>query len=318
MKKYKHKQTGWLTDGLDLTGLRYNVIKPDCKTKYYNQIPKEIIENSSDWELIAPTIEVDKVYKAKDSKTLILIKEIYSENNVHAIGFNGFNNWSIGKYYSNIGFIEATKEEWFERLKEEAVKRGLINGVEFNGAWGVNDKTINGYKKSRKFHLLTNDCDFLMDSDTGKWATVIEDYKHCRQNSFEAIERVTGFIPLESDIDEIQDAIFKDMELAKLEEKNPILTTYDGVDLFEHDECWGVAIQASGNDVLLKDKVPFDSCRSQRNNRIWFSTKEKAEEYIEWNEKRYSLNDVKEAQIRCLSENSIDSKSIIYNLKLIK
>lgn len=44
----------------------------------------------------------------------------------------------------------------------------MIEGVKFKGAWGGNFERISDYKIGDNFSLLTNICDFLMDSDTGK------------------------------------------------------------------------------------------------------------------------------------------------------
>jgi hypothetical protein len=238
---------------------------------------------------------------------------------------------------------------------------------------------INGYFLGKKLHLLTNSYDFLMNSDTGKWATVIEEKKPTfisadgaemfegdlyyvpqinnknellgtylqfttnsvtrpsdtkfstealakkyieentpkqpaievfewnkvwgvaiqasgndklikekkpyRQHTFETIERVTGFIPLQSEIDEIQDAILKDMD-----ENKPLLTTHDGVEVFDKEaDIYGI------NPINFEKHNMYASHEIYCDGLVFFSTPEKAQEYIDNNEKRYSLNDIRSA-----------------------
>lgn len=248
MKKYTHKNTDNVATSIGYTN--YYMTNPLKET-----VHKSLVENSNDWELFTPTVEVGKVYKSnnKNSKTLLLVKEVkfLNDNNVEIVKGNGFNH--SGKWFSffedvvtcSTCLIEATEYEWFERLEEEAIKRGLVKGVKFNSAWSFNSFEIDGFKLIKLNLMSEKGC--LMDSETGKWATPII-------------------------------------------EKKPILITKDGVDCFENDVVYGVALQASGNDRLIKKKLPFNF--RDITNRFWFKDENKAKEYIELNEKKYSLNDV--------------------------
>lgn len=166
MKQYKHKILDYLATETN-SKENYKVSHPRHFT-----IPKWIIENSNDWELI-PSIEVGKVYQSIKSLVIILIKEVVDEHDVKAIGFDGFGNWCAG-YFGTTNLIETTKEDWFERCKEEAIKRGLVKGVKINSALSNRVGTIVNYYLDGDYSL--NGIQLcLMDSDTGKWATVIEE-----------------------------------------------------------------------------------------------------------------------------------------------
>lgn len=86
--------------------------------------------------------------------------------------------------------------------------------------------------------------------------------------------------------------------------KRPLFTTEDGVDIFEGDEFYwldkGLNINNSG----------YSTDKGFPHITLYFSTKEKAEEYIKLNSIRYSLKDIKEAfgESRTLSFKSIFNK----------
>lgn len=168
MKKYKHKQTGQIAL---LDGKVYKIKSDECVFA----IPTCIIENSNDWELI-PNIEVGKVYKDYNTFFMVLVKEVTINKCVRGIGFDTLGNWfELTTFIFDGNEVEATKEEWFERLKEEAFKRGLVKGVKFESPYKNRVSFISQYYLENDLCLFSNGV--LMDSNTGKWATVIEESK---------------------------------------------------------------------------------------------------------------------------------------------
>lgn len=172
MKKYKHKQTG---DMASYNGSKYIV---DSIGLY---VPDRYIENSNDWVLI-PSIEVGKIYKSSKTPVIVLIKEEVDSVDAKCMGFDGFGNWCKLSYFSIEHLVEATKEEWFERLKEEAIKRGLVEGARFNGDCIVNDYMM------FNFSLVDVKRGYLMNAATGKWATPIEENKLTTHDGFDLFE----------------------------------------------------------------------------------------------------------------------------------
>lgn len=69
--------------------------------------------------------------------------------------------------------------------------------------------------------------------------------------------------------------------------KELLFTTYDGVEIFEQVRLWTVI----KDSLSLVTSTPTELCRQY----IYFAEKENAEKYIRDKEKKYSLNDIKEA-----------------------
>lgn len=93
-------------------------------------------------EVFEVNLEVGKWYLEEGTSFLYYPTEIKDKNNVNAYGFtltgrfsedNGSFEWGTPKR-----FREATKEEVFEALKNEAVKRGFVKGtwIEWDGHQG--------------------------------------------------------------------------------------------------------------------------------------------------------------------------------------
>lgn len=247
MRKFKHKTTRFIAE-LNSTEEFYVVCNLDEIIAF--QLPKEFVENSNDWEEIfdKPNLEVGKIYKSEINKykTMLLILSKNDDNTIDVIGFDVNGDWCERTSINFYKGIEATKEEWFERLKEEAIRQGLVIGVKFKSAFNNLPYSLNNYILGTDLSLTTVDAT-LMDSITGKWATPIE-------------------------------------------EKKPILTTHDGVELFEDNNVYGASLTDNEMPIRLC-KLPFAKFHNYK-NRVWFSTKEAAEEYIKWNKPLYSLNDV--------------------------
>lgn len=83
----------------------------------------------------------------------------------------------------------------------------------------------------------------------------------------------------------VQDAGFSCLEdINKI--KKPIFKTADGVDIFKGGGCWCVDNLLNYSHIFNITKHPNEKC---------FSTKEKAQEYIDLNKPKYSLQDIIDA-----------------------
>lgn len=348
MKKFRHTtQKDWTATQCSIK--KYYLIKP-----FNDVVCKELIENSQDWELI-PNVEVGKVYK-DGNKWLILVKELINSDKCRAIGFGTNGKWfELTEFDLNGRELEATKDEWFERCAEEAIKRGLVDGSKFNCAKGRFDAKVNSYRINNKLSLIDGYSGILMNSDTGEWATLIEEKKpnytitSLKKKGSEIIYRLqfggsyrandnsngysletlmnSGNVEIYSvknskeeeftigDIiktKHVNPAPLNKIELysndihlsnkncsalmeafikVKIEEKKPILTTHDGVELFEGDYAY--SIDTNYKNEPLGTYTAFKAVQSLEG--ILFSTPEKAQEYIDNNQKRYSLEDVRSA-----------------------
>ena len=135
-------------------------------------------------EVFKKELEVGKWYK-DEGKFMFCFQGIYSREHVSkAYGFT-----RSGKWHENLGigndweYKEATDQEVFEALKNEAVKRGLADGVYIN--------IINNYPHEHLVDRITGKFDYeevpggryegkmaLRDSDgniifiNGQWATI--------------------------------------------------------------------------------------------------------------------------------------------------
>lgn len=82
--------------------------------------------------------------------------------------------------------------------------------------------------------------------------------------------------------------------------KQPLFTTEDGVDIFEGDSYSELIIPGFHNKQCIWNILPYqgrnnliyDQEGNKKHFRLWFSTKEKAQEYIDLHKPKYSLNDV--------------------------
>ncbi len=71
-----------------------------------------------------------------------------------------------------------------------------------------------------------------------------------------------------------------------------LFTTEDGVDIYENDECWNCLVEPTEYNSFMLGKTNWSN-KHPYNYAKYFSTKEKAEEYIELNIPKYSYNDIK-------------------------
>lgn len=84
-----------------------------------------------------------------------------------------------------------------------------------------------------------------------------------------------------------KDILIRIDEELKEKAKEPILTTFDGVDLFGGESIYGVTDEFILCYTSVATKENVQRCRI-------FAKKENAEEYIKLNKPQYSLNDIKE------------------------
>ena len=123
---------------LPLLIIKYNFMKTFT-------ITKEQIEELSKWkhgkrlmqdwfpEAFEKQLEVGKVYKYPSLSEKFMFK-------FNGFGADNYGFTTIGEWSNNLGvwenevnlYKEATKEEWFEALKEEAKRRGFKKGVKYN------------------------------------------------------------------------------------------------------------------------------------------------------------------------------------------
>lgn len=122
-----------------------------------------------------PAFEVGKVYKGENAIMFYCTKVKYGRP--YGFGFSLANDWmeDDDEYWDDY-FTEATPEEWFSRLEEEAKKRGYKDGVKVmplwvtpKDYWEVLTNTITSRFENGAFYLS---CCVM---NNGKWAEIIEE-----------------------------------------------------------------------------------------------------------------------------------------------
>ena len=94
-----------------------------------------------------------------------------------------------------------------------------------------------------------------------------------------------------------------------IEIKEPVFTTADGVDMFEGDMYYFVDIKYGNVTYNVVVKL-YDNTSK---NKLRFSTRELAQEYLDFNAPKYSLKDITDAQQKSISLSDMIQKLI--NLK---
>ena len=143
-------------------------------------------------------LEVGKVYKYPKrgaGKFMFKFNGKFGERITYGFNINGIWSNELGIYEYNIKYYEeATKEEWLEALKEEAIKRGFnnIGDLKIKNTYG---DIRNGY------HTIINDFYYDYISNTlqldgaiifkdGIWAEIIEQSEPTQ----EEIDRVINYL----------------------------------------------------------------------------------------------------------------------------
>lgn len=107
--------------------------------------------------------------------------------------------------------------------------------------------------------------------------------------------------------------------------KQPLFTTEDGVDIFEGDEYFELITPDFHNKPciwnILSDKtrsnINYDQKSNKEHGRIWFSSKEKADEYILMNKPCLSLNDIEKVfKIRRTTHTALKELKELANTKI--
>lgn len=164
------------------------VYPPTWATEPGSVIGKGTIEVEAD----KPQFEVGKVYKL-DLAMFYCTK--IKDGKPYGFGFDFFGNWceEDGIPFSG-NLTEATPEEWFKRLEEEAKERGFVKGVRFNSpnskaSYAVNQTIIIdkiGYESFQdNFYIYCERSDKNKQAiimEDGKWAEIIEEPQSERYN----------------------------------------------------------------------------------------------------------------------------------------
>ena len=88
---------------------------------------------------------------------------------------------------------------------------------------------------------------------------------------------------------QIDNELFK-RTVVESENNKTIVTTKDGFNCTDGDIIYGIALQASGIDQWREVKLPFKTTMNEA--RVWFKSKEKANEYLIENKKVFSITDI--------------------------
>ena len=124
-------------------------------------------------EVFEVKLEVGKWYKRPHGKALFFIVGDPKITPFEVYGFDMEGNWmNLEKARTFPDYeIEATEQEVFEALKNEAVRRGFVEGVscqwECGGVIKIKELRFEDNK------LWCNDDNIIMD-EKGKWATIIQ------------------------------------------------------------------------------------------------------------------------------------------------
>ena len=179
---------------LPLLIIKYNFMKTFT-------ITKEQIEELSKWkhgkrlmqdwfpEAFEKQLEVGKVYKYPslgEGKFMFKFNRFGADNYGFASNGEWRNDLRVWKYDVNL-YEEATKEEWFEALKEEARKRGFKKGVKYNYI----DKPYLIKTFKDKLHL-------------GDIADLVDDFNNILRDGIWA-EVIKEEIPTQEEIDRVLD-----------------------------------------------------------------------------------------------------------------
>jgi len=122
-------------------------------------------------------LEVGKWYifnTVDDNRKQVLFITKIKVNEVYFYGVDEYGNWRNSDWYSKShNWIEATEQEVFEALKNEAVKRGFKEGTymeSINNGFGISRLSSKQSKFINNMLSIGGCCVF----NNGTWATIIE------------------------------------------------------------------------------------------------------------------------------------------------
>lgn len=126
------------------------------------------------WPEVFNKKQIGRWYKIPSSENLYLlyVKEIHSNGNVTAYGFDHNDNWATECLCSINMFTEASFEEVKSRLIEEARRRGLIPGAKLTNGFipVLYSKIYNYYQDSDTIYL-----NGVSIYTRGTWTAVMEE-----------------------------------------------------------------------------------------------------------------------------------------------
>lgn len=180
MEKYRHKKTGKVVKKVG------NLFYEENENFY---IQDWIVKDSVDWELIEQPFKDGDVVKLKTYSNIMVKITNYEKSEGYGINYDNKwvkqNNW---RFYSNPeDWKLATDKEWFEVLKNEAIKRGLVEGdrVYKDSNYKecvITNKNHNLFDKTLKYFTTNDKKDFwayatpvnICIMQNGIWAEVIK------------------------------------------------------------------------------------------------------------------------------------------------
>ena len=164
-----------------------------AEKKYAKELLQEFLP-----EAFENKLEVGKVYKYPSlGGGKFMFK--FNEFGINNYGFNIIGEWSdnLGVWKNAVNlYEEATKEEWLEALKEEAIKRGYKKGVKCKFGTSKEIRTIETNKfffdfNSNKLYLIHSSGDNADEIfRNGFWAEIVSEYIPTQ----EEIDRVINYL----------------------------------------------------------------------------------------------------------------------------
>ena len=123
-------------------------------------------------EVFKVKLEVGKWYKSKIG--LFCITKI-ENNTANAYGFHNGIWKDKGRFTLNVAEndVEATKKEVFEALKNEAVKRGLVEGTYFKSSISGYDYEFTNIRFTESFDMVWSENGGVI-FDNGVWTTILQ------------------------------------------------------------------------------------------------------------------------------------------------
>lgn len=286
MKKYKHKITGKIVTEED--------------TFYYleseGNLPKWLIENSSDWEEI---VEYPVGTKVMDTNP-------ETQGYTYEKQPNG--KWKIGSQdYFTISEDSIGEGKRFQVI-EESKKSYEILSYKYNGY--IYEYTNNPYiliEKGKRHYEFEKGvlCESTLDL-LGSKPTIHSVKRLSNSEVFTIGDEIEGksgvickidYIELNPNCNQIMfNRLDEGIDLINAKKAKPVLfTTEDGVDIREGDEYLYIVV----NDIHpnkwypLETLADWDNPRKPPLGKVQFSTKEAAEKYIIMNKPCLSINDIK-------------------------
>ena len=111
------------------------------------------------------------------------------------------------------------------------------------------------------------------------------------------------------------------IEAEKVTDTKPfVLTSQDGVNLYEGDECWCLYVNLKNDTDIFKWKIELrDKENNENNEYLFFSTEEAAQQYLDENLPKYSIKDIYTVLTNfILNADMFDDRDVTEFLELLK